>query len=217
MSDADNLEIKKRARRRLVGAAALALLAAILLPMAMDQEPQTSSQDIQISIPDRDAVSNEARPIGPVTPNAPAADTDVTPAPIEQPPAVVSPPAPAVKPAPRPEISEQKPSSSVAEKPAPPPDDEAARVKALLSGGDVQSASAPAQLEPVVIQIGAFSDEDKAKALAAELKKKGYAAYTERAGAVTRVRVGPAKGRVEADKLAAKLRAQGLNAVIAPR
>nr|WP_249115937.1 SPOR domain-containing protein [Azoarcus sp. L1K30] len=201
----------------MVGAAALALLAAILLPMAMDQEPQTSSQDIQISIPDRDAMSSEARPIGPVTPNAPAADADITPAPIEQPAAIVSPPVPAVKPEAKPEVSERKPSSSVADKPASPPDDEAARVKALLSGGDVRATSAPAQIEPVVIQIGAFSDDDKAKSLAAELKKKGYAAYTEKAGAVTRVRVGPAKGRVEADKVAAQLRAQGLNAVIAPR
>ncbi|WP_349251874.1 SPOR domain-containing protein [Azoarcus sp. L1K30] len=200
-----------------MGAAALALLAAILLPMAMDQEPQTSSQDIQISIPDRDAMSSEARPIGPVTPNAPAADADITPAPIEQPAAIVSPPVPAVKPEAKPEVSERKPSSSVADKPASPPDDEAARVKALLSGGDVRATSAPAQIEPVVIQIGAFSDDDKAKSLAAELKKKGYAAYTEKAGAVTRVRVGPAKGRVEADKVAAQLRAQGLNAVIAPR
>ncbi|HHW63868.1 MAG TPA: SPOR domain-containing protein, partial [Rhodocyclaceae bacterium] len=33
MSDAENLEIKKRARRRLVGAVALALLAAVVLPM----------------------------------------------------------------------------------------------------------------------------------------------------------------------------------------
>jgi DedD protein len=46
VSEADNLDIKKRARRRLVGAAALALLAAIVLPMMMDQEPRSASQDI---------------------------------------------------------------------------------------------------------------------------------------------------------------------------
>lgn len=63
MSDADNLEIKKRARRRLVGAAALALLAAVVLPMMMDQEPRPVSQDIQVSIPDREADSALSRPI----------------------------------------------------------------------------------------------------------------------------------------------------------
>ncbi|WP_341648746.1 hypothetical protein [Thauera humireducens] len=51
MSDAENLEIKKRARRRLVGAVALALLAAVVLPMMMDQEPRPASGDIQITIP----------------------------------------------------------------------------------------------------------------------------------------------------------------------
>ncbi|WIM06588.1 MAG: SPOR domain-containing protein [Candidatus Nitricoxidivorans perseverans] len=48
------LELKKRARRRLVGAAALALLAAIVLPMVMDHEPKQPAQDIQIRIPSQD-------------------------------------------------------------------------------------------------------------------------------------------------------------------
>ena len=40
------LELKKRARRRLVGAAALALLAAVVLPMVMDHEPRQPAQDV---------------------------------------------------------------------------------------------------------------------------------------------------------------------------
>ncbi len=47
------LELKKRARRRLVGAAALALLAAVILPMVMDHEPRQPAQDVQITIPRR--------------------------------------------------------------------------------------------------------------------------------------------------------------------
>lgn len=55
MADKDaQLELKKRARRRLVGAVALALLAVIVLPMVMDDEPRTGSQDIQVRIPSRD-------------------------------------------------------------------------------------------------------------------------------------------------------------------
>lgn len=50
----DKIELQKRARRRLVGAVALALLAVIVLPMVMDQEPKPSHQDIQISIPSLD-------------------------------------------------------------------------------------------------------------------------------------------------------------------
>ena len=63
MSDAENLEIKKRARRRLVGAIALALLAAIVLPVMMEQEPRQTTADIQITIPDRNADGESSRSV----------------------------------------------------------------------------------------------------------------------------------------------------------
>lgn len=216
MSDAENLEIKKRARRRLVGAAALALLAAIVLPMAMDQEPQVSSNDIQISIPDRDATANQARPIG--AREAVMGDPDVAPAPVEEAPTVTpSAPAPVAAKAP-PAATADAPANVAKPAPAPARDEEAERVKALLGGATPapvqQAASAP---ESFVLQIGAFSDAAKAAALAAELKKQGYSAYTEKAGPVTRVRVGPVPMRPEAEKLAGRLRAQGHNAVLTPR
>ena len=45
---------KKRARRRLVGAIALALLVAVGLPMLLDSEPKPLSTDIDIRIPSKD-------------------------------------------------------------------------------------------------------------------------------------------------------------------
>lgn len=224
MSDAENLEIKKRARRRLVGAAALALLAAIVLPMAMDQEPQVSSQDIQISIPDRDATATEVRPIA--ARDRHLVEPDVAPAPLEQAPVAGSAPTPAPAPVPAPAAASRPPPAVSADnavapvKPAPaaPRDEEAERVKALLGGvppAQVQQAASAA--ESFVLQIGAFSDGAKAASLVAELKKQGFSAYTEKAGTVTRVRVGPVPARSEAEKLAARLRAQGHNAVLTPR
>jgi len=232
VSDADNLEIKKRARRRLVGAAALALLAAIILPMAMDQEPQVSTQDIQISIPERDAMVNQARPIA-----ARPAEPEVAPAPVEQAPqasvqtspppsppvaeartATVAPAAPAnptvaANPAQKPELASSP--ATAAPPPPKPADAEAERVKALLAGGAVPKT--PAQAESLVIQVAAVSDAAKAAALATELKKQGYNAYTEKAGAMTRVRVGPVATRAEADSMASRLKAMGHNAVVAVR
>ena len=49
------IELKKRSRRRLVGATALALLAAVVLPMVMDHEPKPAGQDIQVRIPSQEA------------------------------------------------------------------------------------------------------------------------------------------------------------------
>jgi DedD protein len=64
---------KKRARRRLVGAAALALAVAVGLPMLLDSEPKPIASDIAIQIPSRDkaaplplpASPGEARPTAP--------------------------------------------------------------------------------------------------------------------------------------------------------
>lgn len=47
-------DLKKRARRRLVGAIALALTAAIVLPMVMDKEPRSAHPDLDIKIPAQD-------------------------------------------------------------------------------------------------------------------------------------------------------------------
>lgn len=55
MADNDSqIDLKKRARRRLVGSAALALAAVIILPMVMDHEPRQTVPDVQIRIPSQE-------------------------------------------------------------------------------------------------------------------------------------------------------------------
>lgn len=224
--DTDNLELKKRSRRRLVGAAALALLAALLLPMVMDQEPRAPSQDIQITIPDRDAELSR-----PIASRAPAnAEPDVAPPPQElapAPPASGESPAPAVTrpqpipaptpaPAPAPAAQPVKPVPAPAQTvaPAKPPQDEADRVRAILEG----KAPPPSTTgDGFIVQVAAFGEAGKAAALVSELKDKGFSAYTEKAGSVTRVRVGPFAVRAEADRAADRLKALGQSPVVAAR
>ena len=92
--DAD-LQLKKRARRRLLGAVALALFAVIVLPMVMDREPRPSAPDIQVRIPSQDATGLAAK----ILPGKPATT-----------------PMPAPEPKP---VTEQKPDAkAVAETPA---------------------------------------------------------------------------------------------------
>src|SRR5690349_10799364 len=62
---------KKRARRRLVGAIALALAAAVGLPMLLDSEPRPLSGDIAIQIPSKEKAPALTMPAAPV----PAADS----------------------------------------------------------------------------------------------------------------------------------------------
>lgn len=236
MSDADNLEIKKRARRRLVGAIALALLAAVVLPTIMDQEPHPAVQDIQITIPDRDAAAalrrspgaSEAQPAVGAVPvpeddqlaasdkgGAPASDAPA--ARVPETPAAAGAPSPAPVPTTAPSAARSEASAPVARpapesRPAAPSAEEEARVRAILSGQPV-----PPRGEAFVLQVGAFSDAAKAARLADELKAKGFPAYTERAGNVTRVRVGPISGRAAADSTASRLKASGHPAVLQAR
>lgn len=232
MTDNDNLELKKRSRRRLVGAAALALLAAIILPMVMDSEPQAPVRDIQVSIPDRDADSRQARPIA----GRPAvAGAGIAPAPQEQPPASgadAQPEVPAVPPVATVAPSEQATSQAKQPQPRPPgaapaapvrpasppatapADEEAARVKAILEG---RAGSAVAESKGFVVQVGAFGDAGKAVSFSADLKARGYAAYTEAAGTVTRVRVGPFATRDDAQKAAEALASAGIDGVVTSR
>jgi DedD protein len=62
---------KKRARRRLVGAVALALAAAVGLPMLLDSEPRPLGGDIAIQIPSKEKAPALPMPASPV----PAADS----------------------------------------------------------------------------------------------------------------------------------------------
>lgn len=59
--------LKKRARRRLVGAVAFASVVAVVLPTIMDQEPRQPVQDVEIRIPGQDE-----KPFAPKFAQAPA-------------------------------------------------------------------------------------------------------------------------------------------------
>ena len=115
MSEADTLEIKKRARRRLVGAIALALLAAIVLPMMMDEEPHPSIQDIQVSIPDRDKAATTRRASTPENASAPVAVA------VPEDDEVVAADKPATAPEKAPDAADKPAPSNVPAKPATEP------------------------------------------------------------------------------------------------
>ena len=58
------LHLKKKARRRLVGAVAIAGFAAVILPMVMDEEPKPVAQDVQIRIPGQDQLQFDPKLVG---------------------------------------------------------------------------------------------------------------------------------------------------------
>src|SRR5436190_22608468 len=79
----DALMLKRRARRRLVGAIALVLLVVIVLPVVLDQEPKPVRHDLTVQIPSQDAGTFGARVLQKPAP-APAKETAPAPAEDEQ-------------------------------------------------------------------------------------------------------------------------------------
>jgi DedD protein len=229
------LPLKKRARRRLVGAIALAVLAAVVLPMVMDHAPQAPVQDVQIRIPGQDQAPSFSPKTLAATPAdslpAPAAAVAKAAAPVsEKPAAPVSTEKTAEKPveATKPAAKPEKPAEKSPEKPAAAPEkvakngsNDAQRAAALLAGKAEPSAPAKAAAGEYVILIGAFANPANVKQLQTKLGELGLKVYTETLdspqGKKTRVRAGPFPSRDAADKALEKMKRIGVNGVVAAK
>jgi len=207
-----DLQLKKRARRRLVGAIALALLAAIVLPMVMDHEPRPVQQDIQVRIPSQDAGSFTSRvlPGAPTaTPLPPVADARKPEPKPETKPDELPEPAVAPKPEPAPKVEPSKPE--------PKPDSKSAetlRAEKILAGGDAPRAEPPkSDSGQWVLQLGAYAEQGNVKVLQGKIKELGYPSYTEKVttpqGERIRVRAGPFSSKAAAEKAQARLKQIG--------
>ncbi|NLR73965.1 SPOR domain-containing protein [Leeia aquatica] len=224
-------QLKRRARRRLVGALALVLLMVIFLPMVLDQKPRAVEQDIPIDIPEPDG---STPPLKPGT--ASAADTPQPPAVVTQPtetPASVSKPATATtkpeattpKPTTKPEKPTEgaKPAADNTSKPTKPTATKPAEddpLNALVSAREQQASTErpAAAAGKWSVQFAALNDASKAKALLKTLSGQGFKAYVVTIhtpnGEVSKVRAGPYGSKDEADQARQKAEAAGLQAIV---
>lgn len=243
----EELQLRKRARRRLVGAIALVTIIAVFLPMVLDHEPKPVSQDVSIKIPSPDSSAFTSK-IVPVVPAAkPAPDAPKSEAPATAEPA--APPLPVKSEAPKvaaPAKSEPPKVAAVAPdaKPVVPPanDTEAAPPKesapekavapakpAVAEQPKVAEKAKPVEkIKPAakgvagyVVQVVALNDPDKAKQMRDQIAAAGVKTYTEvvptAKGNVTRVRAGPFASRGDAEKARDKLKGMGLAGNVIPK
>lgn len=214
-------ELKRRARRRLVGAVVLALAAAVILPLLLESDPKPLGDDVSIQIPPIDS----GKFVNPLSP-APAKTPDSKVGEIKQdrkstaaePGAVDSKTDATSR---RPAKDEQHPTAQAS--PAAPASD-VARGDAAPSGPAQQKAdtldskSEAAVASGFVVQVAALADVKAASDLAARLKAGGYPGYTDGfatpQGTMQRVRVGPYPSREKADVALAKLKASGYDGIV---
>jgi DedD protein len=230
--------LRVRARRRLVGAAALLLAAVIVVPMVLDPAPRPVPDTVPIDIPSEKTPFNPRLPLPPVPDPAqgasPTEGGDASKADTPKPAA-----APATEYAKGAETTPAKPAdkagSNAPEKAADKPADKAAsetskdtaknsdaqRARDILEGKSTTAAAKASADGKFFVQAAAPRSESAANELAARLKKSGLPAFTERVqasdGTRWRVRVGPYATRAEAERARSRLRELGTGAdLIAP-
>lgn len=188
MAEAQDIDaLKRRGRRRLVGAVALVLLAVIVLPMVFDPEPRRATPPVSVRIPSEDD-SGFAPKVTPKGPPAPAA----APAPKPAEPAKPQAAAPATA-----EPRKAAPAKAEPSKTAPAPE-------AKLQEAEQARAQAALANVEYVVQVAALANADTVKEVTAALAAAKLPYYTEvvpvAKGKVTRVRAGPFATHEAAEK-----------------
>lgn len=221
----EELLLRKKARRRLVGAIVLVLTAIIVLPAIFD-EPKSSNekQEIAIKLPPSnhsdisDLSSKKVATLETAYEDDPSIEFQnqmkvpgISDEATELSSNRKSIPIPGIKP----KIDR----STVLPKDMGNSPTTAMSVN--VSPSNNPTVSAPivptAAAKGVVIQLGAYSDQAKAKQQHTSLLANGFKVYTEIHNEVTRVRIGPFATRAEAENEIKKLKKIGLDGVIIPR
>lgn len=212
----EEILLRKRARRRFIGAVTFVILSVVFLPMILDDAPQQEQEQIDIQLPSEE-LTTETYPW--MTPeNAPATDeAEIAPDPDK--------PLPFSDSEYSGKIESGRPGSgSMSGIPVParkppfaksaPVSDPAPFVQEKVPAGN----NVKAQEGAFVIQLGAFSDVSKAKQQQQNLVANGIRAYTETIkvgnSEMTRVRIGPFATREAAEAEHERLKKTGLSGVV---
>ena len=219
------LQLKKRARRRLIGSVAFAGLVAVILPMIMDVEPPQPLQNVRIRIPGEETPFRPGEPVSvPLVLPAPVAVENShvsTQSPESLPDVVDAPPKPvAPKPVEKPpERSRAKPQEKPVEKLTPAQLAEKKRAEAILSGRFAEPESSAGKV--FIVLIGTFSDPASVKALRTKFEQLNVKTFTEDfdspSGKKTRLRAGPFSTELAAKQALAKMQQIGVNGVVSSR
>lgn len=224
-------QLKRRARRRLVGSIALVTVVAVVLPWVLEHEPKPTDQQIAIQIPSPSAgkfepkapAAAEAEPApaggAPALEHAPAGESAAKPGHADD--ALRDEQAKILAPSPKPAATKAAPAKE-REKPAV----EKKTADKIEHAADAkkkpaEKAESAAEAKPYVVQVAALADAEKAAEIQKAMTAKGLKVYTEKvktaSGEVTRVRVGPFPNRDAAEKERGRMKSLGFDGNVAPK
>jgi DedD protein len=199
LADDANL-LKRRARRRLVGAVALVVLIVVVLPVILDHQPRPVLQALSVQIPSQDGGPFKTRVLPPLQ-SAP-----VTPQKGESTRAAKDPSSRATQAEPEQASRSRTPKKEGART--------ADKERAKTQLAEARRARALLNDEGFVVPLGAFTNVDNARQVQDRAASAGIKSYTENVkgqqGEQTRVRAGPFASRDAAEKARDRLKSLGL-------
>ena len=189
----DELNLRRKARRRLIGAIALMLAVVVVLPMILDSQPKPVQPDIDLRIPNPEKV-------GKFIPSKAIPEKSTLPPVVDKSAATLD--AESINhkdtSAQNTEATDKLPNLNVFD-----PKETEKKLARTVSG------------EEYVAQVGAYSNADTAKKELGKLEKWGFIkAHIEKSGETMRVRVGPYEDRDKVEVVGKMLEGHGLNPVI---
>lgn len=190
-----DLLLKKRARRRLVGSVVLVIMAIVFLPMILEHVPEQERKEIEINMLSENVLDKPSEVISQNMSAENKISTSIKPNIRSNTPKEVI-------------IKPEKLTEKVGSKEG--------------SESNSQDKELIRAIEKYVVQLGAFSDATKAKDQQRSLEANGIRkAYTEMIknenAEITRVRVGPFSTRDEAENEQIKIKLLGINGVVINR
>lgn len=206
----EELKLRKRARRRLVGAIALVLLAVLILPRFIDNSPPPPLKNVEIVIPPVQPVEEKFPkdlPLPQDDASVSASDPDTSG--HEGPPDVAA--AGDTRADEMPAVAGTTTGGEKAT-PAPPRPPAQAPAKTPSAAGPppaTKPADPQVAAKGYVIQLGAYGSKENAQQLLGRIRAKGFPGYTEpvrtTTGTKTRVRGGPYATVEAAEKARARM------------
>ena len=196
-----DLLLRKRARRRLVGAIALVIMAIVILPMVLDRAPKPESQYIEIIIPSENLEGEFSPNDVPKTsvPTIAGPDSNEPTLAVQQ---------------------VEKTGLDLLARPIQAKEKQASKPVGSENGSEYNpDVKKTTTTDVFVVQLGAFSDLAKAKHQQRSLISKGInRSYTETLTnnnkEITRVRIGSFSTREAAEEERKKLRKLGFDGVV---
>jgi DedD protein len=201
----EEIQLKRRARRRLIGAVVLVTAIVVVLPMVLDSEPKPVGREISVRIP-----SPDAGPFaGQIAPAPAQKGAKATP---KEPESVAAAPESKADGA----VPAQETPPTEKAKPKATPKKEPAKPKPKPKPKPAKSAEGQ-----FVVQVIALADADRARQMQERIAAAGIKSYTETVktskGDVTRVRAGPFATRDAAEKAREQLKTLGMSGNITSR